>query len=88
MAKGIVISRSDGISDYVKPDHNALVVPVNDAAALRAAIRRMVDEPRLADELGRNARAFCETECALRVYSQQVARILDEEIAASRLAPR
>lgn len=77
MAKGIVISDSAGIADYVMPDDNALVVPVGDAGALRAAIVRLVESPEVATQLGRNARDFCDTHCNLVIYAKQLAHILD-----------
>src|SRR5207253_2307807 len=57
MASGraIVASRVAGIPDVLKDDANGLLVPEKDAAALSAALRRLMREPETRDRLGRAA---------------------------------
>jgi glycosyltransferase involved in cell wall biosynthesis len=58
MASGraIVASRVAGIPDVLKDDANGLLVPEKDAAALSAALRRLMREPETRDRLGGAAR--------------------------------
>jgi glycosyltransferase involved in cell wall biosynthesis len=78
MGKAVIISDSPGIRDYVNHGITAWVVPPEDPAALREAIAYLLNQPDVARELGRNARCFCKTSCALGVYGEKVASILKE----------
>ena len=51
MARPLVVSDNPPIRDYVVADETALVVPPHDPAALRAAIRTLLDDPRRAATL-------------------------------------
>jgi glycosyltransferase involved in cell wall biosynthesis len=54
--RAIVASAVGQIADVLEHERTALLVPPDDADALTAAILRLVDEPALRAELGRNAR--------------------------------
>jgi glycosyltransferase involved in cell wall biosynthesis len=56
MGKPIVASDADGLLDVLTDDHDALVVPKRDAAALAGAICTMIEQPDLASRLAANAR--------------------------------
>jgi glycosyltransferase involved in cell wall biosynthesis len=49
--KPVVASRSGGITDIVRDGSTGLLVPPADVDALTSAIRRLLDDPQLADEL-------------------------------------
>ncbi len=53
MAAGtaIVASEIDGYANVARPDQESLLVPPDDADALRSALRRMLDEPGLRERL-------------------------------------
>ncbi|HKB11130.1 MAG TPA: glycosyltransferase family 4 protein [Vicinamibacterales bacterium] len=55
--KPIVATDADGLLDILTPDHDALIVPKRDAAALAQAIVRAMDHPRERDTLAAAARA-------------------------------
>src|SRR5581483_4422401 len=45
MGKAAIVTDSDGIRDYIKPNDTCLVVPPGDPEALAAAIARLRNEP-------------------------------------------
>jgi glycosyltransferase involved in cell wall biosynthesis len=53
----VVSNGAPGLLELVEDGVTGLVVPVNDAAALAAAIRRLADDPQLCRRLGEAARA-------------------------------
>jgi glycosyltransferase involved in cell wall biosynthesis len=62
--KAIVASRIGQIANVIRHEENGLLVPTQDAQALRQAILRLVGDHELQTKLGRTAR-----EDALRLYS-------------------
>ena len=52
-----IASNVGGVVDLIEDGKNGLQVPPQDPAALAAALHRVLSEPDLASELGRNARA-------------------------------
>ncbi|HET7219093.1 MAG TPA: glycosyltransferase [Vicinamibacterales bacterium] len=57
MGRAIVATDADGLVDVLTHDVDALIVPKRDAAALAAAIVRLIDEPETRARLGAGARA-------------------------------
>jgi glycosyltransferase involved in cell wall biosynthesis len=78
MGKAVVVSATEGQRDIVEDGETGILVAAGDAAALRAAIRRLLDDPRERDRLGRNARRAIETQFSLDVYTKTLSRHLDE----------
>jgi glycosyltransferase involved in cell wall biosynthesis len=60
MGKPIVASRSQGMEAYIEDGVNGLLVPQHEVGAMRAAIKRLLDDKELRERLGRNARAYAE----------------------------
>lgn len=60
MEKPLVISDNPGIHDYCIPNETCLMVPRGDPQAMQQAIQRLLDDPALAERLGKNARQFIE----------------------------
>lgn len=58
----IVASRAGGIPEAVRDGENGLLVPPGDAAALAAAIRRLLDDPELARDMGKRGQALIDRE--------------------------
>lgn len=84
MASGlpVVTTRSGAIVELVKDEETGLFVPKEDAAALAAAIRRVLNDPALARELGAAARRHIEAG-----YTRK--KMLDDmEAVLSRAAER
>jgi glycosyltransferase involved in cell wall biosynthesis len=57
MSKPVVATRVGGIPDVVRDEANGLLVAPGDPPALAAALRRLLTEPALRDELGQQALA-------------------------------
>lgn len=76
MGKAIIVSDNPAIRDFIVPDETCLTVPLGDAAALRAAITRLIADPDLCARLGRNARTFIESNWSPRVYAARFAAAL------------
>jgi glycosyltransferase involved in cell wall biosynthesis len=55
MGKAIVATDADGLVDVLTHEHDALIVPRRDAAALAAGITRLMDDAGERARLGRNA---------------------------------
>lgn len=57
LQRPLIVTDTPTTRDYVTDGEDGLLVPLGDAAALRAAIQRVTSEPGLADRLARNAAA-------------------------------
>jgi glycosyltransferase involved in cell wall biosynthesis len=64
LSRAILATESAGISDYVTPGQNGLVVPPGDPAALAAVIKKLWDDPDTALRLGQNGRTFAMSNCS------------------------
>lgn len=73
MGKAVIVSDSDGIREFVHHEETGLVVPANDPDALRAAIRRLLDEPATAARLGAAGRAWVEREASPAAFAERLA---------------
>ena len=62
MSAGLPVVASDlpVFREFLSPGRDALLVPVDDAPALAAALAKVLDDPQLADRLRSAARATCE----------------------------
>ena len=76
MGKPLIVTASDGIGDFLRPDENCLVVPAFDVAALRAAIERLQREPQTCERLGHNARRFAEERLSRPAFARHFAETL------------
>jgi glycosyltransferase involved in cell wall biosynthesis len=56
LGKAIVSTNVGGITEWLRDGSNALIVPAEDSRALAQAMRRCIEDPKLLDSLGRNAR--------------------------------
>jgi glycosyltransferase involved in cell wall biosynthesis len=63
LGKGIVITDSAGVRDYVRHGDNALTVPAGSIDGLTAAISHLRDNPALCARLGENGQRFAAREC-------------------------
>jgi glycosyltransferase involved in cell wall biosynthesis len=69
MGKPVICSRTKGQVDVVREGETGLYVPVGDAAALRAAILALWNDPARARAMGRNARAYVEKYHTLEMFT-------------------
>jgi glycosyltransferase involved in cell wall biosynthesis len=69
MGKAVICSRTLGQVDVIQEGVTGLFVPVGDAAALRAAIVSLWNEPERAQKMGREARAYVEKHHTLEKFT-------------------
>jgi glycosyltransferase involved in cell wall biosynthesis len=81
LAKAFIITDSDGISDYVQNEYNAVTIPPRSATALADATQRLWSAPGLCESLGENGRRFARRECT----EEQVAQHFREWLADAGL---
>ena len=74
----LVAAASAGPANAVRPDEDALLVPVDDPQALAAAIARLIDEPGLAARLAEAGHARYAAEFTEAVCVEQYMRLFDE----------
>lgn len=86
MGKAVIASASPGILDYVRDGVSGTLVPVGDAAAMRAAISELWDDPQRAAAIGRRNRAWIEESINTDHYVAQIATLLSAAPAGP--APR
>lgn len=86
MGKPVICSRTRGQVDVIREGVTGLYVPVGDAAALRAAILSLWNDPLRAQEMGRNARAWIEKHHTLEKFTS-TARSAAEAALDGRPAP-
>jgi glycosyltransferase involved in cell wall biosynthesis len=68
MGKAVIVTRNGAPSDLVEDGVTGIYVAPGDAPALRAAMLRLLNDPVLAREMGRAARAAVEREFNLEAY--------------------
>ena len=85
--RAMVATAAGGSSEIVIDGQTGLLVPIGDAAALGAAMRRLVLDPDLRDKLGTAARAHVERLFGMDRFVQEFATLY-ETLAASRHAGR
>jgi hypothetical protein len=85
VGKAVVASDTEGLRGVIEDGVTGLRVPPGDASALRAAIVRLAENPEERVRLGRNARLAAEARYNLDVYSDALAREL-QDVLPQRLA--
>lgn len=81
MACGLPIIGTNvgGISEYVEHKRNGYLVDPGSSGALAEGIARVIENPKLAREMGENARLFAEETFDLPVISRQIESLLETE---------
>jgi glycosyltransferase involved in cell wall biosynthesis len=70
--KAIVATRTHGMSDYVIDGVTGFIVPPGDTGAMRNAIARLWNDPRLAREMGMAGRAHVEKEFNPDIVDEEI----------------
>jgi glycosyltransferase involved in cell wall biosynthesis len=86
MGKPVICSRTRGQVDVIQEGVTGLYVPIGDAAALRAAILSLWNDPQRIEQMGRNARALVEKHHTLEKFTA-TARSAAEASLDGRPAP-
>ena len=79
-----VTTSTGGIPEVAKDGETALVVPAQDAMALRAAIRKLLDDHELRARLGKAARRHCEAKFSYQAMVDNMERIYREAAGRPR----
>ena len=72
MGKCVIASRTHGQTDTIVDGVTGIYVPPGDPEALKQAIRRMLDNPQQAAEIGRAARRFMEEKASLGLFCERI----------------
>lgn len=88
MSKGKAVVGSDigGLVDMIVHGETGLRFPMGDAAALAAAMQRLIDRPELAEELGRAGRRRVEVLFAADVVAAQFEALFEQLQPGERVA--
>jgi len=83
MAAGVPVVATDipGTRDLVVPDETGYLVPLGDRAALARATNRLLDDPALAERLGRAARARMEQHFSVAAMVDRYAELYRRVLA-------
>lgn len=82
MGKAVVVSGTRGQVDLVRHGENGLYVPPGDPSALRAAVRRLLDDPEEGRRMGQAGRALVEERLTLDRWVRTVATVTRASVAA------
>jgi glycosyltransferase involved in cell wall biosynthesis len=75
MGRPTIVSDNPALRDYLPPDNAVLVVPIGDHAALRKAIKYLLENPDIAEGMGRKARGFAEQRLSVARHYTDMARL-------------
>ena len=81
MGRAVIVSRSQGISDYVIDGETGIMVEPGDESAWREAIQYLLAHPEEARRMGKNARQRVEEELNLDIYIENIAQLLNTYIS-------
>jgi glycosyltransferase involved in cell wall biosynthesis len=84
MGKPVIVSDNPALRDYLPPPDAGIVVPVGDEAALRAALRRLIDDPEEARRMGVRAREFAQRQFSPARHYTRMAEMFDRVIGETR----
>lgn len=76
--RAVVTTDVPGCRDAIEPDVTGLLVPVRDPVALADAIQRLIDDPKLRQQMGRAGRELAEREFAIEKVVRQHLEIYRE----------
>ena len=81
-ARPVVLSRTRGLwdPDGLRDGENVLLVPPGDPDALAAAVGRILADTRLADAIGRGARASVEATATVERYAERLLAICGQAL--------
>jgi glycosyltransferase involved in cell wall biosynthesis len=77
MGRPIVLTERRTLREYVADGESALTVPAEDAAALRQAVTRLLDDRAFAESLGAEARHAVEKRLTTRLFAERLVPILE-----------
>jgi glycosyltransferase involved in cell wall biosynthesis len=78
MGKAVVCSRTTGQTDVIIDDVTGIYVRPGDSAELRSAIRRLLDDRALADQIGSQGREWVVENADIGVYARRIADLVGD----------
>jgi glycosyltransferase involved in cell wall biosynthesis len=78
MGKAVIATKCWGTQDYMVDGKTGFFVDAGDEAELRKKIHYLLEEPEVAESVGKNARQFVERECNLETYSRNLLKLLKD----------
>ena len=78
MERAVICSRTPGQTDVIVDEETGLYVPPEDVDALRAAIRRLLADPELAQRMGRAGRARVQSGMSLTHYVRRLNKYVQQ----------
>lgn len=82
----VIATRNTGLSDFIRDGVNGFLVPVRDSAAIAGALRKLFEDPALAESLGGAARQSVAV-LGPETYAERLVNVV-EEIAANAAVKR
>jgi len=82
----MVAAASQGPKWLMADDENGLLVPIDDAGAMAAALQRLIDDPQTAERLAQNGRATFEESFTEEVAVRRYLELFDRLLTARRAA--
>jgi hypothetical protein len=79
--KAVVVTDAPGVRDYIEDGRTGLIVPPDDAGALGAAIRRLLDDPEERRSMGSRARDHALANLSLTNYARRLLEVAHETMA-------
>jgi glycosyltransferase involved in cell wall biosynthesis len=83
--KPVVAFDVGGISEWLKHGFNGFLVAPKDAPGLAAAIKRILVDGQLAEEMGRHARALAVEQFSIERHIDTLLRVYEEALGVSKL---
>jgi glycosyltransferase involved in cell wall biosynthesis len=80
MGRAVIVTRSQGILDYIIDGETGIVVENDNVSALRDAICYLISHPEEARRMGHNARQRIESELNMQVYLERTAQLLQSQL--------
>jgi glycosyltransferase involved in cell wall biosynthesis len=77
MGRALVCSKTRGQTDALVDGVTGIYVPPGDPQALREAIEHLLEDPRLASELGQAARAWAVAHADIAIYADRLGAHVD-----------
>ncbi|MBF0528525.1 MAG: glycosyltransferase, partial [Deltaproteobacteria bacterium] len=69
MARPVVATNVGGVPEVIEHERTGLICPINDHLAVAEAVARILDDPGLAERLGREARRYVEEKHSLQAMA-------------------
>lgn len=68
----MIATKCWGTEDYIVDGKTGFLVELGNEIELKEKILYLLNNPEIAESMGKNARKFVESECNLKIYSKNV----------------